>query len=150
MHEFWTDTFCGDAGCGWAYAQHWLARAAFHLVVIDPMMAVVFLIAWTLLAEAGFAPKRKAYGFVSWVWLTAWVATFLREPVDASAVDWWGKSYWDAATHAVGIWVWVRAIIRIGPRMSDCHYNLAGQRRNMRRRLMNRFPKLFTNFDRSR
>ena len=135
MTDWFATEFCSSAGvCGWQYLGHYFARAGFHLVLVDPMLAVVFLAGWTLLADRGFAPKRRGYGFLTWVWLTAWAASFLREPVDSATTDWIGKSYFDALTHAVGIWFWIEVIMRLGPRLHTCAVACARQRRNMRRR----------------
>ena len=117
-----------------AVLGHYFARAGFHLVLVDPMLAVVSLAGWTLLADRGFAPRRRGYGFLSWVWLTAWIASFLREPLDAAHTDHWSKSYWDAITHAAGIWLWLELLLRLGRRLEDCRVNCARQRKNMRRR----------------
>ena len=128
MTEFWTQTFCDSAGlCGWPYLWHHLARAGFHLVLVDPMMALVSIAGWTLLRERGYGADRRGWGFLTWAWLTAWVATFLREPADAGAVDWIGKSYWDGATHAVGIAAWIGVLLWIAPRLMTCRRNLRGQ-----------------------
>ena len=129
------DGFCNSEGlCGWPYAWHYLIRAGFHLVLVDPMMAVVFLAGWTLAADKGLSPRRTGKGFVRWVWITAWAASFLREPYDAGVVDHWSKSYWDAATHLVGIKLWIEAVIWLGPRMVRCEENRKRQTRNMSRR----------------
>lgn len=140
MAEFWTQTFCDSAGlCGWPYALHHLARAGFHLALVDPMMATVALAGWTLAADAGLSPRRRGVGFIRWVWITALLATFLREPADAAAVDWYGKSYFDFATHAAGIRFWLEVHLWLAPRMYACRQNVLEQRRNMKRRWMRRF-----------
>ena len=135
MTEFWTQAFCNDAGlCGWPYALHYLQRAVFHLALVDPMLAVLGLFWWMLLADWGFSPRRRGLGFIRWVWVTAWAASFMREPYDAGVVDHWSKSYWDAATHFIGIRLWLEALLAMGPRLVEARDNIKRQRRNMARR----------------